>query len=118
MAQSLIPLSQVVRARRVELVDEEGNVKITLGTQKIGPVIRLWGRDNRVKASLGLLTTDQPALSFLDGYLPRVDPRLEEDGQPTLGLVQDRHMDACGILIENAKRLKQQAKRKAKKGKQ
>ena len=115
MAQSPIPPSEVIRARRIELVDEQGDIKITLDAQTTGSVIRLWGKDAHLKASFGLLTTDRPALLFLDGYLPRVDLRLEEDGQPNLGFVQDRHMDVCETFIENAKRRERQAKRKAKK---
>ena len=114
MAQSPIPLSQIIRARRIELVDEHGNIKITLDAQAEGSVMRLWGKDRRVKGSLGLLTTDQPALLLVDGYLPRVDLRLEEDGQPSLGLVHDRTMHACEIFIEAANKQERQAKRTAK----
>lgn len=115
MAQTPLPPSQVVRARRIELVDEQGNIKITLDAQGEGSVMRLWGKDGRVKASFGLLTTDQPAVLFLDGYLPRVDLRLEEDGQPSFGLVHDRTMNACEIFIKAANKQQRQAKRKAKK---
>src|SRR5262245_42530635 len=113
---STLPPSQVLRARRIELVDAHGEIKITLDAQAEGSVIRFWGKDKQLKASLGLHTTDQPALLFLDGYVPRIDLRLEKDGQPGFGMVYDRAMNACEILIENAKRLDRQAKRKAKKG--
>jgi hypothetical protein len=116
MAQTPLHPSQIVRARRIELVDENGDIKITLDAQAEGSVIRLWGKDKRPKASFGLLTTDQPALLLLDGYLPRVGLRLKDDGQPSFELVHDRTMNACEIFIENAKRLERQAKHKAKKG--
>jgi len=114
-AQTPLPPVPVMRARRIELVDENGDIKIALDAQAEGSVIRLWGKDNKLKASFGLLTTDQPALLLLDGYLPRVDLRLEDDGQPSLGMVRDRTMDVCEIFIENAKRQERQAKSKARK---
>ncbi len=115
MAQSPIPPSQVVRARRIELVDEQGDIKITLDAGESGSVIRLWGKDHRLKASFGLLTSDQPALLLLDDHFLRVDLRLENDGQPSLGMVHNRTMDMCAIFIEHANRLERQAKRKTKK---
>ena len=68
----LVPFYPVVRATRIELVDEHGDTKITLDAQAEGSLIRLWGKDKLPKASFGLLTTDQPALLLLDGHLPRV----------------------------------------------
>jgi hypothetical protein len=106
--------SQIVRARRIELVDEHGDIKITLDAQAQASVMRLWGKDGRVKGSFGLLTTDQPALLLLDGYLPRVDLRLEDDGQPSFGLVYDRSMNVCEALIEAGKKQERQEKRTAK----
>ena len=115
MTPSQTPPSPVLRARRIELVDEHGEIKITLDAKETGSVIRLWGKDKSLKASFGLLTSAQPALLLLDGYLPRVDLRLEEDGQPNFGFVQNRHMAACEIFIESARRLQRRAQRKVKK---
>lgn len=105
----------VVRTPRIELADKHGNVRITLDALPDGPCIRLWDKDHRVKASFGLLTTDQPTLLFLEGYLPRVDLRLEEDGQPSFGMISDRSMNVAEVLIERGKRLTKQLERKAKK---
>lgn len=107
--------SQIIRARRIELVDEHGVLKITLDAHTEEPVVRFWGKDGNLKAALGLLPTGQPILTFLDNYLPRLDLRLEEDGQPTLGWADDRTLKACEILIENAHRREREATRKAKK---
>jgi hypothetical protein len=110
-----IPPSQIIRARRIELVDEHGVLKITLDARAEESVIRLWGKDGSLKAAFGLLTNDQPGLLFLDRYLPRVDLRLEEDGQPSFGLAYDRTMHACEIFINSAERQVRAARRKTKK---
>ena len=94
------PNPRVVRAQRIELVDEQGHIKITLDAQTQGSVIRLWGQDGKLKASFGLLTTDQPAILFLDGLFPRVDLRLEEDGQPSFSLIPDRTMAIAKTMLE------------------
>jgi hypothetical protein len=109
------PVQPVVRAQRLELVDEQGAIKITLDTQETGSVIRFWGKDRKVKAALGMLTTDRPTLLFLDGYLPRVDLRLEEDGQPSLSLAQNHYLDLCEVFIEAGKKQRRkEARQKAK----
>jgi hypothetical protein len=109
----------VIKARSIELIDNDGNVTLTLdGTHGI----RLWGKDDKIRGSFGLLTTDRPALLFFHGPMPRVDLRLDEKGNPDFTMVGNRQLGAAALCIrawdqedeqkKNAKRRQSTAKKK------
>jgi hypothetical protein len=85
-----------ITTQQILIVDANGKPRITVDAEY---GIRLLGEDGRPKASLGLLTTGQPALMFFHGPMPRVDLRLDETGNPDLTLVGNRELETAEVLI-------------------
>jgi hypothetical protein len=91
---------RTLKAQRLEIVDKHGKLKIMLDGATNGPVVRLWGSDGTLKASLGILKTDQPALMFWEGLVPMMDLRLQEDGAASLGLINTQTRKGVAMLTE------------------
>jgi hypothetical protein len=100
----------VLRARRIELVDENGKIRITLDGMAAGPCLRLWDAEGQMKCSLGLLTTGQPTLMFFTGYMPRVNLRLDKQGDPAFSLIDTATLEVAEVMIEAWKK---EARKKA-----
>ena len=98
----------VIRTRRIELVDKDGNITLTLDAPY---GIRLWGKDGKVRGGLGLLTTDRPALTFFHGPVPRVDLRLDEKGNPDFTMVGNRQLEVAELGIRAGDKEEQQNKK-------
>ena len=98
----------VIKARSIALLDKDGKVTLTLdGTNGI----RLWGKDDKLRGSFGLLTTGQSALMFFHSPVPRVDLRLDEEGNPDLTMVDNRQLEAAELSIRAWDKEEQQHKK-------
>jgi hypothetical protein len=89
-------MTEPITTQKILIVDANGKPRICLDAEY---GIRLLGEDGRPKASLGLLTTGQPALLFFHGPMPRADLRLDEEGNPDLTLVGNRQLEVAEALI-------------------
>jgi hypothetical protein len=47
-AQTALPTSSVVRAKRIEVVDEDGQAVLTAGARQEGGMLRVWTRDGKL----------------------------------------------------------------------
>src|SRR5262245_58223936 len=74
--------------------------------------LRLLGEDgSRPHASLGVLTTGQPALLFLYGPMPRVELRLDEQGNSDFTMVGNRQLEVAELCIRAGDNEEQQDKK-------
>ena len=114
----------VIRARRIELVNEEGKVRALLAVcdaHKAGlvlmdeagrprlalqtmrdssPGIYLYDTSSRVRASIGLSAEDAPGLAFLDAENhPRVILSATRDGAPHFGLFDEEGVERAWMEI-------------------
>jgi hypothetical protein len=105
-------MSEVVKTHKILIVDANGKPRLCLAAEY---GIRLLDEDGRPKASLGLLTTGQPALMFFHGPMLRVDLRLDETGNPDLTLVGNRQLETAEVLIGAWDKEDQQAQKAKKK---
>jgi hypothetical protein len=83
------PVQDSVRARRFELVDESGRVRVVLGTQSDNgaPGLLISDSAGRPRIALHVSPEDAPAFDLLDASgAPRIHVALDTDGAPVVTL--------------------------------
>jgi len=86
------PVDEVLRTRRLELVDSSGDLRAVLGVdQTEQPHLTLYGSDGEPRLTLVLSGDTSPQLTLTDARgEPRALLELDADGNPRLGLFDDQ----------------------------
>jgi len=88
VAVQAISQPEVLRARRIEVVDTAGRARIVLGVLPDGSLgLGLWDAAGRPRIGLGVAPDRSPALGLSDAAgRPRIGLVVLPDGSPVLGL--------------------------------
>ncbi|MBM4255211.1 MAG: hypothetical protein FJ147_04870 [Deltaproteobacteria bacterium] len=80
----------VFRTHRLEIVDNKGRVRITLGAEEDGPHLTFYDEQGHIQISLGMHVDHQPTLLLFEHRVPRIELGIKKDGDPTLALFHNR----------------------------
>ena len=91
---------QVVTAHMFHVINDDGQIRATLGLMDHRPSLVLFDERGQVRAQLLIMATGQPGIILSDPQgIPRVHVVLLPDNAPTVTLSDERHQPRAALVL-------------------